>query len=95
VPKMSCRKGVGYGSSLNDNSGCQVEVPNSQPCQAQTRDLWQAQPGFWYRFYKGTSGTMQLGVSYSYTHRSTWVGTGIEPKGIENIVITSFRFYLP
>jgi hypothetical protein len=91
----SAGKGVGYGSPLNDNSGCQVEVPNSSPCQAQTRDLWQAHPGFWYRFYKGTTGTMQLGVSYSYTNRSTWAGTGIEPKGIENIVITSFRYYLP
>jgi hypothetical protein len=91
----STGRGVGYGSSLNDNSGCQVEVSNSSPCQAQNRDLWQAQPGFWYRFYKGTSGTMQLGMSYSYTHRSTWVGTGVEPNGIENMVITSFRYYLP
>jgi hypothetical protein len=56
----STGKGVGYGSPLADNSGCQIEVPNS-PCQAQNRNLWQAQPGFWYRFYKGTSGTMQLG----------------------------------
>jgi hypothetical protein len=91
----STGKGVGYGSPLNDNSGCQTEVPNSSPCQAQNRNLWQAQPGFWYRFYKGPSGTMQLGVSYSYTHRSTWVGTGVEPTGIENTIITSFRYYLP
>jgi len=58
----STGKGVGYGSPLADNSGCQIEVPNS-PCQVQNRNLWQAQPGFWYRFYKGTSGTMQLGVA--------------------------------
>jgi hypothetical protein len=91
----STGKGVGYGSPLNDNSGCQAEVPNSSPCPAQNRNLWQAQPGFWYRFYKGTSGTMQLGVSYSYTHRSTWAGTRVQPTGIENTVITSFRYYLP
>jgi hypothetical protein len=91
----SAGKGVGYGSPLNDNSGCHVEVPKSAPCDAQNRNLWQAQPGFWYRFYKGTGGTMQLGVSYSYTHRATWVGMGIEPIGIENTVITSFRYYLP
>ena len=91
----STGKGVGYGSPLSDNSGCQTEVPNSSPCQAQNRNLWQAQPGFWYRFYKGASGTMQLGVSYSYTHRSTWAGTGVEPTGIENTIITSFRYYLP
>ena len=48
---------VGYGSPLNNNSGCQVESPTAaQPCQAQTRSLWQVQPGFWYRFYKGQRG---------------------------------------
>jgi hypothetical protein len=88
---------VGYGSPLNDNSGCQLESPTaSQPCQAQTRNLWQVQPGFWYRFYKGPAGTVAMGMSYSYTNRSTWVGLdGLQPKGIENIVMTSFRYYLP
>lgn len=88
---------VGYGSPLNNNSGCQVESPTAtQPCQAQTRSLWQLQPGFWYRFYKGSAGTVAMGMSYSYTNRSTWVGLdGLQPKGIENIVMTSFRYYLP
>lgn len=88
---------VGYGSPLNDNSGCEVESPSpTQPCQAQTRSLWQVHPGFWYRFYKGSAGTVALGMSYSYTHRNTWVGLdGLQPKGIENIVMTSFRYYFP
>jgi hypothetical protein len=88
---------VGYGSPLNDNSGCQLESPTAdQPCQAQTRNLWQVQPGFWYRFYKGPAGTVAMGMSYSYTNRSTWVGLdGLQPKGIENIVMTSFRYYFP
>src|ERR1700756_1640435 len=25
---------VGYGSRLNNNSGCQLEVPGTQPCEA-------------------------------------------------------------
>jgi len=88
---------VGYGSPLNNNSGCQVESPTAtQPCQAQTRSLWQVQPGFWYRFYKGSAGTVAMGMSYSYTNRSTWVGLDtLQPKGIENTVMTSFRYYLP
>jgi hypothetical protein len=53
---------VGYGSPLNNNSGCKVESPTTaQPCQAQTRSLWQVQPGFWYRFYKGSAGTVAMG----------------------------------
>ena len=88
---------VGYGSPLNNNSGCQLESPApTQPCQAQTRSLWQLQSGFWYRFYKGSAGTVGMGMSYSYTDRSTWVGLdSVQPKGIENIVMTSFRYYLP
>ena len=88
---------VGYGSPLNDNSSCQVETPTAaQPCQAQTRSLWQVQPGFWYRFYKGSAGTVAMGMSYSYTYRSTWAGfDSMQPKGIENIVMTSFRYYFP
>jgi hypothetical protein len=93
----SAGKPVGYGSPLNDNSGCQLETPTaSQPCQAQTRNLWQVQPGFWYRFYKGSAGTVAMGMSYSHTNRSAWVGLdGLQPKGVENMVMTSFRFYLP
>ncbi len=88
---------VGYGSPLNNNSGCEVEVPTAtQPCQAQTRNLWEVEPGFWYRFYKGPRGTVQWGMSYSYVYRQTWAGAGgLQPKGIENMVMSSFRYVLP
>jgi len=88
---------VGYGSQLNNNSGCQVEVPTAtQPCQAQNRTLWEIEPGYWFRFYKGPAGTVAVGASYSYIQRSTWVGLGgLQPKGNENMVMTSFRYYLP
>jgi hypothetical protein len=68
----------------------------AQPCQAQNRNLWEVEPGFWYRFYKGESGTLAIGASYSYTHRGTWAGLdGLQPNGIENMVMTSFRYYIP
>ena len=78
-------------------SGCALETPSgSQPCQANTRNLWQIQPGYWYRMYKGTSGTVQLGMSYSYTYKNTWgAATSPSPKAIENMVMTSFRYILP
>jgi hypothetical protein len=88
---------VGYGSPFTNNSGCSIEVPlATQPCDAQNRSLWQLQPGYWYKFYKGPAGTLSIGMSYSYTQRSTWRGLGgLQPKGIENIVMSSFRYYLP
>jgi TolA-binding protein len=88
---------VGYGSPLNNNSGCEVESPTaSQPCQAQNRNLWEVEPGFWYRFYKGSAGAVAIGASYSYIYRNTWAGlNSAQPKGIENMVMTSFRYYIP
>ncbi len=90
-------QGVGYGSPLNDNSACSVEIQAAgQLCQAQARDLWQIQPGFWYRFHKGPEGTLQAGVSYSYTQKDTWPGVGgIAPRGRDHIVMASFRYYIP
>src|SRR5712692_8732687 len=88
--------GVGYGSPLNNLSGCSLETPSStQPCNAQNRDVWQVQPGFWYRIWRGKEGTLQYGMSYSYVHRRPWAGTGSRPVGINNIVMTSFRYYFP
>jgi hypothetical protein len=88
---------VGYGSRLNNNSGCQLEAPSAtQPCQAQNRTLWEIEPGYWYRLYKGTAGAVAMGMSYSYIQRSTWAGLGgQQPRGNENMVMTSFRYVLP
>jgi hypothetical protein len=86
--------GVGYGTPGANVSGCATELVGT--CQAQNRLLWQVQPGFWYRFYRGPLGTMAAGMSYSYLHRTTWEGeSGVSPKGNENIVMSSFRYYLP
>jgi len=89
--------GVGYGSPLNDNSACSVEIPVAgQACQAQTMSLWQIQPGFWYRFYRGPEGTLQAGFSYSYTRKETWPGVAaLAPVGRDHIVMASFRYYIP
>jgi len=86
--------GVGYGSPLNILSGCSLET-TALACNAQNRDVWQVQPGFWYRIWRGKEGTLQYGMSYSYVHRRPWAGIGGRPVGINNIIITSFRYYFP
>src|SRR5713226_8253856 len=86
--------GVGYGSPLINLSGCVTEAAGAT-CNAQNRDVWQVQPGFWYRIWRGKEGTLQYGMSYSYVHRRPWAGTGGRPVGINNIVMTSFRYYFP
>ncbi|MFI5311638.1 MAG: hypothetical protein ACHQQ3_10415, partial [Gemmatimonadales bacterium] len=96
-------KGVGYGSELNVNSGCQTEAaptnqttPNSGTCNADTRAIWQGNIGFWHRVYRGAAGTMQWGMQYSYTSKNTWDGVGgIQPQAIDNMFFTSVRYVLP
>jgi hypothetical protein len=52
--------------------------------------------GYWYDFYKGPMGRLRQGVQYGYAVREIWANeTGYAPKGIENMIWTSFRYYLP
>src|SRR5579864_2384840 len=70
-------------------------------CTGDTRNLIEGTLGFWYRFYKGPKGTVQWGAQYSYVARNTWAGAdktkGLsnQPYGNENMVFTSFRYYIP
>lgn len=99
-------KAVGYGSPAFSNSKCSVEnvpvngtgfLPGSlSSCTADTRVLIEGTAGFWYRFYSGPKGRIQWGPQFSYVDRQTWSGaSGIEPHGIDGMLFTSFRYYLP
>jgi hypothetical protein len=96
---------VGYGSPLFDNSGCNTEaVPTAATgfapgaparCIGQTRNLIEGTAGFWFKPYNGPKGRIQFGPQYSYLVRNTWSGIGGQPHTIENMVFTSFRYYIP
>lgn len=86
-------RNYGYGLKTIDNTKCFVETGFS--CSASTRNLEGNATGVWYRFYKGPSGTVQFGADYVYIVKNTWYGKGGAPRGIENVVETSFRYYLP
>jgi hypothetical protein len=70
-------------------------------CDGDTRVILEGSIGFWYRFYNGPKGRMQFGAQYSYVDRNTWSGVGAtagstaDPHGIDNMVFTSMRYYLP
>jgi hypothetical protein len=101
---------VGYGSPFNNNSGCNTEVlpggtgapGGGGTCNADLRSVQEGTIGFWHRFYKGNRGTLQWGAQYSYITKSAWSGNagvttnvGVQPKAIDNMVFTSFRYVLP
>jgi hypothetical protein len=101
---------IGYGSPFFNNSGCNAEVPPTATnapgaggtCNGDIRNIQEGTLGFWHRFYKGPKGTIQWGLQYSYINKNTWSGNnntpanvGAQPKAIDNMVFTSFRYYLP
>jgi hypothetical protein len=104
-------KVVGYGAPTFSNTGCFTEtipangsgfLPGSlSSCTADTRNLIEGTAGFWYRVYDGSKekvnrGRVQFGPQFSYVDRETWSGGGgLEPHGLDAMIFTSFRYYLP
>ena len=98
----------GYGSPFANNSGCSTELPPANQltpsgggtCAGDTRFLQEGTIGFWHRVYQGPKGGMRWGVQYAYFSRTGWSGNNnsaisIIPKAVDNMVWTSFRYYLP
>jgi hypothetical protein len=104
-------KPVGYGARSFNNTGCYTELaptvntgftPTSLAnCSSDTRAVIEGTVGFWYRLYNGPRGRFQFGTQYSYVTRQTWSGItpasapSGSPEGLDGMVFTSFRYYLP
>ncbi len=97
-----------YGCAIEQLPGSGGFSPsNPTGCTGDTRNIIEGTFGFWYRFYKGPKGTVQWGPQYSYVTRTAWSGNGTgtvyglpvttdgKPTAVENMVFTSFRYYLP
>jgi hypothetical protein len=94
----------GYGNRLANNSGCSLENPPSNQltpsaggtCAGDIRLIKEGTLGFWHKVYQGPKGGMRWGIQYSYFEKDAWSGaSSITPKAIDNMVWTSFRYYLP
>jgi len=84
---------VGGGASTGTANGFS---PTSASCSVNTKDVEEGTASLWYDFYKGPMGRVRSGMQYSYIVRNTWSGLGgLAPKGTDNIIETSFRYYLP
>jgi hypothetical protein len=102
---------VGYGARSFSNAGCYTELaPTANTgftptalasCTADTRALIEGTAGFWYSFYNGPKGRFRFGTQYSYVTRQTWSGIAPvgapsgAPQGLDGMVFTSLRYYLP
>jgi hypothetical protein len=113
--------GVGYGSTLFNNSGCVNEAapggagtitpsPTTPGvgagCRGDVHQVIEGTLGFWHNVYTGGKGRVRWGIQYSYLTKVGFSGdnfnatTGVaglsqRPKAVDNMVLTSFRYYLP
>ena len=98
----------GFGSPFANNTGCSTETlpaSNITPgtggtCAGDTRVIQEGTLGFWHKFYNGPKGGLRWGIQYSYFTKSGWSGNnntavGVSPKAVDNVVWTSFRYYIP
>jgi len=74
-------------------------------CNGDVHNVMEGTLGFWHNMYQGSKGRLRWGVQYSYLTKVGWSGNagtnvavpGISqrPKAVDNMVWTSFRYYLP
>src|SRR5262252_8933504 len=94
----------GYGSAFSNNSGCSTEIApagtgtpgTGGTCAGDIRAISEASVGFWHKVYNGPKGGVRWGIQYSYLTKSGWSGLNdIAPKAVDNMIFTSFRYYIP
>jgi hypothetical protein len=83
--------GYGYGNGLLDNGGCETEGIGN--CAANTSRIVSGTIGGWWKFYQGSLGNGQLGLSDTWIRREIFSGVGGDPNTNINITMVSFRYY--
>jgi hypothetical protein len=84
-------------------AGNLAPAPTPPGCAGDVRNIWEGTLGFWHKPYQGTKGRFQWGIQYSYLEKAAWSGLtttasgipGSRAKAVDNMVWTSFRYYLP
>jgi hypothetical protein len=94
------------GCSTETLPGSQLTPGGGGTCAGDIRYIGEGTLGFWHKIYQGEKGRLQWGVQYSYLFKVGWSGnnstpsamtqpSAIAPKAVDNMVQTSFRYYLP
>ena len=89
--------------SAGATGGSQVTPAN---CAGNNKDVQEFTSGYWFDIYNGPKGRLRQGLQYSLIRRDLWSGDGynasnvlINPgggaHGDDNMVFTSFRYYIP
>ncbi|MGH9617276.1 MAG: hypothetical protein ACRD28_11090 [Acidobacteriaceae bacterium] len=74
---------------------------STNKCSGNNKDVQEFTAGYWLYIHNGAKGGLRQGVQYSNVRRDLWSGAGgsLNPSngahGNDNMVFTSFRYYLP
>ena len=80
---------------------------SSGTCNGDIHQIVEGTVGFWHKLYNGPKGRLQWGIQYSYLSKVAWSGNATtnivppatiitqRPKANDNMVFTSFRYYIP
>jgi hypothetical protein len=85
-----------YGGN---GTGFDPSTPGS--CGANNRDVQEFTAGYWFNIHNSPAGRLRQGIQYSLIRRDLWSGAGgtTNPSngahGDDNMLFTSFRYYLP
>jgi len=70
-------------------------------CKGNNKDVQEFTAGYWWNVIAGPKGRLRQGIQYSLIRRDLWSGNGgtLNPSngahGDDNMIFTSFRYYLP
>jgi hypothetical protein len=83
-------------------SGAPFGATSVSGCTGDIRNIQEGTLGFWHKLYQGPKGGVRWGIQYSYIFKNTWSGNnntpaapGVNAKAVDNMIFTSFRYYIP
>ena len=97
APMTGCNTEV--APSGTNTGGFNPSTPAN--CKGNNKDVQEGTVGYWYNIYSGPMGRLRQGLQYSYIVRNLWSGAGGplnlngSAEGTDNMIFTSFRYYLP
>ena len=99
-------EGVPGVTTLGGGTAANQLTPGSGTCAGDPRIVSEFTLGFWHKLYQGPKGGLRWGLQYSYDYKIGWSGNntsptaaiqpaGVGPKAVDNMIWTSFRYYIP
>ncbi len=96
-----CNTEPAPASSTAEGNSANVTPSN---CVNNIKDVQEFTAGYWFKFTDGPTGSLRYGLQYSLIRRDLWSGANVGgaannpdggAHGDDNMVFTSFRYYLP